>query len=156
MTVCCTKAESDVETGLLLCMLSGSITGAVKHLPSRSWQCIGNTYCSAYVFSPYVRNNHIVTFWVLSCFCLLLRFSLSLLVSVSLVFCHVLALEVPSYVFVLMLEIWARSLPESLSHVSVTSGSDAVSVDLPSLLVFWCSSCYLIYIIIISPVLCRS
>ena len=50
--------------------------------------------------------------------------------SVSLVFCHVLALVFPSYVFVFMMEIWARTLPKSLAHVSVTPGSYAVSVNL--------------------------
>ena len=52
--------------------------------------------------------------------------------------------------------IWAQTLPESVSHISVISGSVTVSVNLPSLLVFWDSHCYLICIIINSPVLCRS
>ena len=52
--------------------------------------------------------------------------------------------------------IWARTLPKSMSHILVISGSVTVSVNLPSRLVFWDSRCYLICIIINSPVLCRS
>ena len=48
------------------------------------------------------KKDHIVTFWVLSSFGLLLCLSLSLLVSVRLVVCHVLPLVFPGYVFVFM------------------------------------------------------
>ena len=54
--------------------------------------------------------------------------------------------------------IWARAQPESTSHLSVIYGSLAVSVNVHSLfftLFLRNSRCYLICIVIISPLLCK-
>ena len=55
-------------------------------------------------------------------------------------FCNVLAVPVTCLVWVQCLclfMIWAEHSPKSLSHVSVISGSDTVSSNLPPLLVCW-------------------
>ena len=133
------------------------------HLISHIWFLINNIFKTVETDNPILSYLHLsmvtasylfpcmlqcimvclldmfVTYWFLSGFCLLLCSSVSLLVSVSLAFCHVLALVIPSYVFVFMFTLDLSKHSQNLSHVSVTSGSDAVSVNLPSLLVFWFS-----------------
>ena len=51
------------------------------------------------------------------------------------VFCQVLALVFPSYVFVFMLDLCPNK--PRVYNLSVISGFLTVSVDLPSLLIFW-------------------
>ena len=67
-------------------------------------------------FAPKKLATVSVTYWFLSGFCLLC-FSVSLLVSVSLAFCHVLALVFPNYVLAFMFTFdLSRALPESVSR----------------------------------------
>ena len=106
-----------------------------------AWESPQITFLFFLSFSPENKNKSVPsefrqwqTGFVCICFCLFCILSFGFVLQRSggfPVFCLVWVSSV------CLLVIWARTHPESVSHSSVISGSLAVSVNLPSLLVFW-------------------